>query len=185
MTKKILISTLVTTIVLFLWSGITQMFPWGVPTAQAISTQSSKKTDSFQTPNLIELPANSLTTEQFDAQLVGKISTLTTDKTFSWIISSPISYYNVGNYFMREIFTQLIVALLLSLLLWQIRGFNLITRLQIVGIAAIMGTIATYGQQLNWWGMPSLYAFGAAFNLIAGWLLAGLILSKWIIKQME
>jgi Mg2+/citrate symporter len=50
MTKKILVSTLAATIILFLWSGVTQMFPWGVPTAQAISAQSSKKTDSFQTP---------------------------------------------------------------------------------------------------------------------------------------
>jgi hypothetical protein len=183
MTKKILVSTLVATVILFLWSGVTQMFPWGVPTAQAISAQSNKKTDSFQTPNLIELPANSLTTEQFDAQLVGKISTLTTDKTFSWIISSPVSYYNVGNYFMREIFTQLLVALLLSLFLWQIRGFNLNNRLKIVGIAALMSIIATYGQQLNWWGMPSLYAFGVAFNLIVGLLLSAFVVAKWIIKS--
>jgi hypothetical protein len=61
----------------------------------------------------------------------------------------------------------------------------LYNRLKIVGISALIGTIATYGQQLNWWGMPSLYAFGAAFNLIAGWLLVGFVLSKWIIKQMK
>jgi hypothetical protein len=181
MTKKILISTLVATVILFMWNGVVQMFPWGVPTAQAISAQSSKKTDSFQTPNLIELPTNSLTTEQFDAQMAGKISTLTTDKTFSWIISSPVSYYNVGNYFMRETFTQLLVAFLLSLLLWQLRSFNMITRLKIVGIVALLTVIATYGQQFNWWGMPTLYAFGVAFNLIAGLLLTAFVISKWVI----
>jgi hypothetical protein len=183
MTKKIIISTLLGTLILFLWSGVSQMFPWGVPTAQAISAQSSKQTSSFQTPNLIELPAGTLTTTQFDDQMLGKISTLTTDKSFSWIISSPIVYYNVGNYFMREVVTQLFVALLLSLMLWQMRQMAMNDRLKLIGFAALLAVIGIYGQQINWWGMPLIYGLGAGVNLIIGWLLVAFVASKWVIKQ--
>jgi hypothetical protein len=183
MFKKIIISTLVATLILFLWSGITQMFPWGVPTAQAISAQSIKKTESFQTPNLIELPSGTLTTAQFDTQMQGKISTLTTDQTFSWIISTPIANYNPMNYFVKEIFTQFFIALLLSFLLFQVKNMDLNTRLIIVSIFGLMAVAATYGQQMNWWAMPAKYALGAGFNLIVGWLLATFVLSKWIIKE--
>ena len=183
MTKKIIISTLLGTLILFLWSGVTQMFPWGVPTAQSISAQSSKQTSSFQTPNLIELPAGTLTTAQFDDQMLGKISTLTTDKSFSWIISSPIAYYNVGNYFMREVVTQLFVALLLSLILWQMRQLSMNDRLKFIGFAGLLAVIGIYGQQINWWGMPLIYGLGAGVNLIIGWLLVAFVASKWVIKE--
>jgi hypothetical protein len=182
MAKKIVLSTLIGTLILFLWSGVTQMFPWGVPTAQAISAQSSKQTSSFQTPNLIELPAGTLTTAQFDDQMVGKISTLTTDKTFSWIISTPIAYYDVGSYFMKEVLTQLFVALLLSFMLWQMRQMPLSDRLKFIGFAGLLAVIGIYGQQINWWGMPLIYGLGAGVNLIIGWLLVAFVSSKWLIK---
>jgi hypothetical protein len=183
MTKKILISTLVGTLILFLWSGITQMFPWGVPTAQAISSQSIKKTESFQTPHLIELPANALTTEKFDDQLLDKISTLTTDKTFSWIITKPISYYNVSSYFIKEVLTQLLVAFLLTLVLANTIKLETSTRLKIVSIIGLLAVAAIYGQMMNWWGIPMKYALGAGFNLIIGWILVSYTSTKWIIKS--
>lgn len=180
--KKIIISTIVSTVILFLWSGLTQMFPWGVPTAQTIFSQTNKQTQSFQTPNLIELQANSLTTDKFDEQFENKISTLTTDKTFSWIISKPTSYYNVGQYFVKEVFTQFIVSFLLSLILFFTTGLDNKTRLIIIGIAGISAVTAIYGQMMNWWGVPAIYALGAGFNLFIGWLLIAFVSTKWIIK---
>ena len=38
--KKHLLALLVFTVLLFLWSGLTQILPWGVPTAQKITVQS-------------------------------------------------------------------------------------------------------------------------------------------------
>jgi hypothetical protein len=182
MTKKIIISAIVSTAILFLWNGLTQLFPWGVPAAQTITAQKNKRTEGFQTRNLIELPPNSLTTEQFDRQFENKISTLTTGKTFSWIISKPISYYNAGQYFIKEIITQLIVSLLLTLILLLTAGLNDRTRLIIIGIAGASAVAAIYGQMMNWWGVPAIYALGAGFNMIAGWLVVAFALTKWIIK---
>ncbi len=158
------------------------MFPWGVPTAQSISSQTSKQTESFQTPNLIEFPANTLTTEKYDEQFVNKISTLTTDKTFSWIIAKPVNYYNVSNYFIREILTQLLVALLLATLLVLTIGLPNQKRLTIIAISGLLAVTAIYGQMMNWWGVPAIYALGAGLNLIIGWTLSAFVSSKFIIK---
>jgi len=180
--KKIIISTIASTIVLFLWSGITQIFPWGVPTTQTISTQTNKQTENFQTPNLIELPSNSLTTNKFDEQFVGKISTLTTDKTFSWIITTPIESYDITGYFIIEILTQLIVALFLAILLTMTVGLSNKNRLTIILLAGLLAVTGIYGQMMNWWGMPANYALGTGFNLIVGWSIAGFVSTNWIIK---
>ncbi len=182
MTKKIIISTIVSTVILFLWSGITQMFPWGVPTAQTITSQTNKQTESFQVPTLIEFPANSLTTKKYDELFVNKISTLTTDKTFSWIITKPVVYYNAGNYFMKEIITQLLVALFLATLLVLTVGLPNQKRLTIISITGILAVTAIYGQMMNWWGVPAVYALGAGLNLIIGWTLSAFVSSKFIIK---
>lgn len=182
MTKKIIISATVSLLILFLWNGLAQMFPWGVPTAQSISSQTAKQTESFQTPNLVELPGNSLTTEKFDEQFVNKISTLTTDKTFSWIITKPLDYYNIGNYFIKEIITQLLSALLLAILLVLTAELANSKRLAIIAISGVLAVAAIYGQMINWWGVPAIYALGAGVNLIIGWIISAFVSSKFIIK---
>lgn len=183
MTKKIILSTIISTVILFLWSGLSQMFPWGVPTTQTIVTQTNKQTESFQTPDLIELPAYSLTTEKFDEQFANKISTLTTDKTFSWIISAPIDKYDISGYFIKEIITQVIVAVFLGLLLTLTVSLPNRQRLTLIVIVGLLAVAGIYGQMMNWWGMPAIYALGAGFNLIAGWLIAGFVSSKFLIKS--
>lgn len=182
MTKKIFISTVISTLILFLWSGLTQIFPWGVPTTQTISTQSNKQTESFQTPDLIELPSNSLTTEKFDEQFINKISTLTTDKTFSWIITAPIDKYNVSGYFIKEIITQFLVALFLAILLTLTDKLTYKNRLTIIVLIGLLAVTGIYGQMMNWWSMPAIYALGAGFNLMVGWTIACFISIRFIIK---
>lgn len=180
--KKLLFSTLAMTLILFLWNGVTQLFPWGVPTAQTISTQREVQTDSFQTPNLIEMEAGSLTTDQFDEVFNGKISTLTTDRTFSWIVTAPIENYDPMGYFVWEFITQFFVAIFLSFLLIRLGSQKLNHKIIIVALAGILAFFGIYGQMLNWWAMPALYAIGAGANLIIGWVLATYATGKWIIK---
>ena len=152
MLKKVFVSTLVLTITLFIWGATTQLFPWGVPSTQKLNAQQVNTLGDFQTPDLIQLQPSSLTTNQFDHQMVNKISTLATDQTFSWIITKPLSYYDVGGYFSRELITQALVALLLSLLLWQLREQEITHRLKIVFTLGLIAVIAINGAQFNWWG---------------------------------
>src|SRR5688572_2236934 len=136
--KKIILSTILSTVLLFFWGGLTQLFPWGVPTAQSIASQATGKTEIFQAPGLIELPVNALTTEKFDDQMVNKISILTTDKTFSWIITKPVEYYSVSSYFIKEILTQLLVSGFIALLLYLTADQNLAKRIYISSLAALL-----------------------------------------------
>lgn len=161
------------------------MLPWGVPTAQVVNTQAKTTTESFQTPDLIKLPANSLTTDQFDQQFVNKISTLTTDKTFSWIVTKPIDYYNVSNYFIGEILTQFFVGLLIAFLLFHSAQNPLKQRLIQMGIVSLLAVAGINAQYFNWWGVPTLYIVGTSCNLIVGWMLASFISAKWIIKSVQ
>jgi len=179
--KKIIFSTLISTVILFMWSGATQMFPWGVPSTQIVTTQSDDKT-KYENPRMIELPPYSLTTEKFDPQFVNKISTLTTDDTFSWIISTPAGKNSMGVYFAREVLTQLAVALLLAIFLLMTVKLDLKTRLGLVLLFGVTTVAATYGQLMNWWGLPAMYALGAGFNLVVGWMLATWVSAKWVIR---
>lgn len=129
-----------------------------------------------------DLPAGSLTTPEFDERMSGRISTLTTDRTFSWIVSRPIDYYNPGAYFAREAVTQLVVALLLTGLLLLLPAVPLGTRLVLVAVAGVAAVAGTYGTQMNWWGLPAVYRIGVGFNLVAGWVLATLVVSLWILR---
>lgn len=183
--KKITISTLVSTVILFMWSGLTQMFPWGVPTAQTITAQSLKQAETFEVPNLIALQPNSLTTDKFDELFVDKISVYSTDRTISWVIAKPLNYYNIEAYFTKEIVTQFIVALLLALLLSITTKLDNRARILLIGISSVAAVTGIYGHMLNWWGMPTIYALGAGINLVFGWIISSFVSIRFIIKTED
>jgi hypothetical protein len=178
-----LLATLVGAVVLFLWSGLTQAFPWGVPRTQTLSTQSPSGVEAFQAPNLVQLPPGALTSDAFDERMADRVSTLTTDRTFAWIVAKPIGYYRPAAYFAREAATQLVVAALLAALLLLLPNAPLATRLALVALAGSAAVAGTYGTQMNWWGLPPSYGVGVGFNLVAGWLLATAILSLWPLRS--
>jgi hypothetical protein len=181
--KKVILSIIVSTIFLFIWNGLSQTFPWGVPSTQMLSTKSNLTADDTKMGRLVALPPNTFTTEKFDERFSNKVSTLVTDQSFSWIISKPISYYDMGAYFMKEILTQLIVAVFLSLILFYTVTLNLKTRLSIIGLAGLAAAIGVYGQLMNWWGLPIIYGLGVGFNIVVSWLIISFISAKWIIKS--
>jgi hypothetical protein len=182
MLATFLLATLVGTVVLFLWSGLAQALPWGVPRTQTLSTQSPGGVESFQTPNLVALPPGSLTTDAFDERMADRVSTLTTDRTFSWIVAKPIAYYRPAAYFAREAATQLVVAALLAALLLLLPDAPLATRLGLVALAGSAAVAGSYGAQMNWWGLPPAYGVGVGFNLVVGWLMATAAMSLWPLR---
>ena len=180
--KKYLLASLVFTTLLFLWSGIAQMLPWGIPTAQKIAVHSDRIAKEI--PHLRRVPPNTLTTHDFDSTFNHQISTYSTDKTFSWIVTQPLKE-DYTSYFIGEIFTQFFVGILLTILLALTTNHQPQTRMMMVGIAGLIAWVATYGQLLNWWGMPINYAVGIGVNLIIGWLFTGFIVSKFILKSTK
>jgi len=177
--KRYLLASLVFTVLLFLWSGFTQMLPWGVPSTQKITVQSDNNTNDV--PDLIRLAPGALTTSSFDSTFNHKISTYTTDGTFSWIITQPLTR-DYSSYFIVEIITQFFVGLLLILLLVLTKNHNMQTRMLLIASAGLVAWLATYGQLMNWWALPATYAVGVGANLIIGWLLTCFIVSRFILK---
>ena len=177
--KKYLLASLVFTILLFLWSGFTQMLPWGIPTTQKITSQSDRIAN--EVPDIIKLQPNTLTTHDFDSTFNHKISTYTTDNTFSWIVTQPLKT-DYTSYFIGEIITQFSVGVLLTLLLILTKTYNIQTRMMFIGVVGLVAWVATFGQMINWWAMPAEYAIGVGVNLMIGWLVSGFLVSRFILK---
>lgn len=179
-----LLATLVATVVLFLWSGLTQRLPWGVARVQTLSTQSPGGVEAFQAPNLVELPPGSLTTPGFDERVSGRVSTLTTDRTFAWIVARPVGEYSPGAYLARKAQTQLVVAALLAAIWLLLPEAPLSTRLALVALVGSAAAAGSYGQLMNWWGLSASYGVGVSVNLVIGWLLATLAVSLWPLRPL-
>jgi hypothetical protein len=177
-----LIGGLMAGVLLFLWSGLTQQLPWGVPSAQVVISADSVESDTFQGENIERHDAHSLTTPLFDETMVNRVNTLTTDETFSWIVTKPRAYYNPLAYLGREALTQMLTGLLLAAALIIARPLGLSGQLLVVLLLALAATVATYGQLFNWWGLTTRYAIGASLNLIVGWLVAAFMVAYFVMR---
>ncbi len=178
---KLLLSTLLSTAILFIWSGLSQMVPWGIASTQNVIVQRVPASEPLPVPNIVQIPVDTLITDQFDRQFLHKISTLTTDTTFSWIVTQPLQTDYTG-YLLLELVTQLVVALLLAILLLLTRPLAFGTRMAIILLTGLLAVAATYGQLMNWWALPALYAVGVSVNLVVGWAVAALLSAQLIMK---
>lgn len=183
--KKIFIASMLASIVLMLWNGFSQVLPWGVSAVKIYTTQENAATEQFQVDNIEKFLPHSIVTEKFDKLMANEVSTVFTDKTFSWIISRPLSYYDMKSYFIRSFFIELIVGLLLTLLSVRTISMRFGDRMIVFMLIALTATIGINGEQMNWWGLPPIYAVGVSVNLLLGWMLVSFILCKWIFKSTK
>ena len=167
---------------LFVWGGVTQMFPWGPSSAHVISTETSPDLGAFhlRTP-LVEAPG-SLGTAAFDEAFSGRLGLLFTDTTVSWISSMPIAYYDGAAYLTRQAVTQVIVAALIVALLILLAPLGRKRSLGVIALGAATASVATYGVLSNWWGLAPAYAIGESANLIVGWMIAA-VAASFILRR--
>lgn len=166
---RLALAVIACTATLFLWSGLAQTFPWGVPTVRTVA-QTSTEPDTFGAVP-IRRPPGALTTSAFDDELGEGISTLTTDRSFAWIVSVPIGRYDPTRYFLAEAATQLACATLLVLALWLLSPLSKPRRALVLSLLGMAAACATFGSMTNWWGLPARYSGGMSVNLVVGWVL--------------
>ena len=182
---RFFISTIVMTLVLFMYGSLAQVLPWGIPTVQVVFSGESPP-EAFQTIASIQrFGPGEFTTEKFAPQFAGQISTLSTDETFSWIVTTQIANYNPFAYLFHELLTQLLVAALLSTFLTLTVSVSNNERFKIVLVLALGALTATYIQQMNWWNVPASYQLGMIANVLISWSVAVFISAKWILKPAE
>jgi hypothetical protein len=162
-------------VTLFVWSGLTQVFPWGVPTVRNVA-QTTEDPASFGAQPVRKAPG-ALTTAAFDEVLGDGLSTLTTDRSFAWIVSVPLSRYDPMRYFAFEFASQLACSIALVLAMWLLSPLSGRRRAAVGALFGLAACVATYGVMANWWGLPVPYAAGMSLNLVIGWLLAGAVSS--------
>lgn len=169
---EVILQVLAATVLLVLLGGVSQMLPIGVGSAKRY-TQNKKNSKLFgnKPQSVSDLAKTPAVTEQFDALMPNQVSTLETDRSFSWIVSKPISYYNPNAYFGREILTQLVVAIGLVAVV-HLLDFETSKALALTAVMASVASVATYGQLANWWGLNIKYYAGAALTLIVSWFAA-------------
>ena len=106
---RTVLAVMVGTIVLLVWYGLAQLFPWGTKSVGNFSATSSE-TYVSAAPGLEEAPPGTWTTEAFEDRLGGRISTLATDRSFSWIIAAPREHHSFPRYLAFHALTQAGVA---------------------------------------------------------------------------
>jgi hypothetical protein len=168
---RYLVAALAGAAVLFVWYGLSQVFPWG-PSAVNNFSATSGETYVASTTGLQQASPGTWTTQAFEEQLGNQVSTLATDGSFSWVISVPSSAYSLPRYFSIHALTQLCVAILL--LVGHRILLPLPRRRRFVAILAlgVTSTLGVYGGMMNWIGMPAAYGLGQCFNHVVGWCLA-------------
>jgi hypothetical protein len=165
------------TIVLVVWYGLTQLFPWGTRSVSNFSATSGEAYASAA-PELLEAPAGTWTTEAFEDQLGGRISTLATDRSFSWIVAAPRESYSLPGYFAYQFVTQAGVAACLTAVLALLAPLPRPRRFAVVGAMGLAATIGIYRGMMNWWGMPAGYGVGESVNTVGAWLLASAVIDR-------
>jgi len=175
--SKLVLAILVGTVVLLLWYALVQLFPWGTGSVRNFSATSGEPYASG-VANLEEAPPGTWTTDAFEDRFGDRISTLASDRSFSWIIVAPREHYSIPRYFAFHALTQTGVAVLLVLVLGVLSPLPRARRLAAVVVLGAAATIATYGAMLNWMGMPATYGVGESFNLLGGWLLAFAVIDR-------
>lgn len=174
---KTLVATVAAGLALFIWGGVTQMFPWGPSSAHVVTTETEPDLGAFHLQTPVVNEPGSLGTAAFDEAFSGRLGLLFTDSTVSWISSMPIAYYDGAAYLMRQAATQVIVAALIVGLLILLAQLGRRRSLVVIAICATTASVATYGVLSNWWGLAPAYAIGESANLIVGWMIASVAAS--------
>lgn len=168
-------------VILFMWSAASQLLPWGHKSARQFISM-DEEPYVFGQDNVVSGAPGTWVTSRFDQDFTNGISTLATDQSFSWIVSIPAAEYSPMRYLSVEALTQLATALLLVSFLVILRRQRLLVTLLVVAGFSFAAGLATHGQMMNWWGVPSAYGIGMMFNLCVGWLLAATA-AGWILRE--
>lgn len=175
---ELVLQWLLVTVLLVLINGAAQQLPWGIGSAKQYRQSASGAAAASDTPKVVDLSGTPIVTDEFDARMSSHVSTLTTDRSFSWIVSKPLDYYRPSVYLAKEVLTQALVAVAIVNFMTLIIDEPL--ALAVVALAAVSAAVAIYGQLTNWWGLTLRYAIGVSATLIISWVVAaGLIALIW------
>lgn len=188
MTKQLALGTIVGAIVLFVWSAIAWIFiPWpGEPlrgftneeaVLQAIKANAPRSGNYLLPIEPKRTPG--MTSEQYKALEQAAMEKMSQGPMiFASVRLEPMG--SMGGYLVIGFLTQLVLALLATLLLLQTRGLSYAGR---VGFLTAIGVLIFVGGHLdewNWWSFSNSYIAMQLGAIVIGWVLAALLISKFV-----
>ena len=159
---NVLLSVIVGSVVLFLWTGLAQnVLPWGVKSVRPHEAR-----------------------DGVGAQIAGVRRNgmiYITDQVAAFIAVKPEAYYSPTRYMALELVTQIGVAAVLTAILVLTRTLPDGERPLLVVLVGAAGIASIDLQYWNWWGFSTRYTLGLAFNRLVGYVLAGFVLLNWLL----
>ena len=169
--KKIVLSGIAGGLVLFIWSAIAHMPPWG--------TAGERKVDSEREPALLAALGVSMSERAIyilpgasgGASAVIAFSPRPADR--AWLGSS------FATWFLIEFLSDMAAGLLGACIAAGLSsGLSFWRRALLVATIGIVATIDIDGSYWNWYGFPTSYLLAQFLDHAGGWLLAGLVFAR-------
>jgi hypothetical protein len=188
MTKQLVLGSVLGAIVLFVWSAIAWMvIPWpGEPlrsftnedaVAQAISAN-APRSGNYLLPNEPKRTPG-MTDEQYKATGQAAMDRMTRGPMiFAAVRLEPSKSF--GAALVIQFFTQLVLALLATLLLLQTSGLSRAGRIAFVAAIGVIIFVGGHIDEWNWFSFSNAYMLMEFGAIVIGWVLAALVISTFV-----
>ena len=182
--KRILLAAVLGGIAMFIWSSIAHMaLPLGqagikeMPNEQPVL--SAMQAGLGQTSGLYMFPGMGVSSDasrqQRNAAMQQYGQKLAANPSGLLIYHPPGAPPLTPGQLVTEFLTELAEALLLAILLSQMRVTSFGSRVGLTVVIALVGAITTNIPYWNWYGFPLSYTFPYACTQIIGYLIAGIV----------
>ena len=187
MIKNIALGTILGAIVLFVWSAIAWMIiPWPGDPLQAFANEEAMaaavKANAPQSGNYI-LPNEprrtpGMTDEQYNAAMKAAEDRMNNGPMiFAAVRLGPIS---MARALILGFISDLITVFIACLLLLQTDRLSYRGRVAFVAGLGLLIFVATHLDEWNWWGFSSAYTLMQFGAVVIGWILTGLVMSRFV-----
>jgi len=188
MTKQLALGSVLGALVLFVWSAIAWMvIPWpGEPlrsftnedaVAQAIAAN-APRSGNYLLPNEPKRTAG-MSDEQYKAAGQAAMERmLRGPMIFAAVRLEPSKSFGVA--LAIQFLTQLVLALLATLLLLQTNGLSRAGRIGFVAAIGVVVFVGGHADEWNWFSFSNAYMLMQFGAIVIGWVLAALVISTCV-----
>jgi hypothetical protein len=188
MGKQLALGSILGAIVLFVWSAIAWMLiPWpGEPlrgftnddaVTQAI-TANAPRSGNYLLPNVAKRTPG-MTDQQYAAAQKGMEDRMARGPMiFAAVRLEPFG--SMAKPLVIQFFTQLVVAVLATLLLLQTSGLSRSGRFAFVTAIGVIIFVGGHVDEWTWWSFSNAYMLMQFGAIVIGWLLAALVISTFV-----
>lgn len=191
MANRLVLSTLLGGIVLFVWSAIAWMvIPWpGDPLRSFTNEEAVLQTITANTPrsgNYV-LPnepkrAPGMTDEQYKATKQAAMDRMTRGPMiFTAVRLEPMG--SMTKLMVIQFLTQLLLALIASFLLMQTTRRSYVRRVVFVAVCGLLIFLGGKMDEWIWWSFSNSYLLMEFGAIVIGWILAALVIAKFVIGR--